>query len=83
MLSHNGQQQQQPLNLNVDRHIPHRDRKHHNNFTRGSNNRTRALITPSPTMTHLNMANRFQQFLHSTPEAFNICNGNSHFTNQT
>ena len=39
--------------------------------------------TPSPTMTYLNMAKRFQNFSHHMAEAFNTCNGNIHFTNQT
>ena len=63
MLSCN--RQQQPSNEN--RFILHRDRESCNNFRGGINNRTRTLTTPSPMMTHLNMANRFHHFLYSMP----------------
>ena len=64
MLSHNHQQKEQSFNSNEKRHILCRDREQYNNSRRGTNNRTRALTTPIPTMTHLNMTNRFHHFLH-------------------
>ena len=83
MLTNKSQQQQQPLNSNENRYIQHKERVQYNNFRRGSNNRTRTLTTPSPTMTHTNIVNRFHHFSHRMPEEFNTCNGNSHFQNQT
>ena len=82
-MSHNSQQQQQPFNSNENRYISHRDREQYKNFRRGKRNRTRILTTPSPTMSHLNLANRFPHFSHNTPEAFNTCKGNNNFQNYT
>ena len=66
-----------------NRSIHHRNREPYNNFRRGINNRIQTLTTPSPTMTHLNMANRFHHFSHSTPETPNTHHRNGHFTNHT
>ena len=59
------------------------DREQYNNLRRGNNNRTRTLTAPCSTMSHSNMANRFHHFSHRMPEAFDTCNGNSHFQNHT
>ena len=74
--------QWQPLNPNENRSIPQRKREPCNNFRRGINSRTQTLTTPSLTMRHPNMANRFYHFLHSIPETPNAHHGN-HFTNHT
>ena len=63
--------------------MPHREREQYNNFRRGTKNRTGAMTTPPPTMTHPNIANRFQHFSHSTNAVLSIHNRNSHFTSQT
>ena len=80
MLSHNSQQQL--LNSSENRSIPHMDREKTNNFRR-INNRTRTLMTPSPTIMHPSIANWPCHFSHRTPETASNCNGNGHFTNQT
>ena len=51
--------QWQPLNLNENRSIPHRNREQYNGFQRGNNNRKRTLTTPNPTKTNPDMVNRF------------------------
>ena len=81
ILSHNSQQQ--PLNSNENRFMPHRIREQYNIIRRGMNNRTRALKIICPMMTHPNMANRFHHFLHSTPETPNADHENDHFRNNT
>ena len=75
--------QQQPLNANENRSMPHKNIRLYNNFRRGPNTRTRILTTPSPTMTQSNMANMFHHFLHSMPETANMSDWNGHFTNHT
>ena len=81
MLSHNNQQQ--PLNLNKNRSMPHGNWEQYTSFGQGRYNRMRTLTISSPTIMHPNMANRFHHFSHSMPETLNTHNRNGHFTNHT
>ena len=68
VLSHNSQQQQQIPNSNENRSTLIENRYQYN---AGIDNRTRTLTTLSPSTTHPNRANRFQQMLHSMPDTTN------------
>ena len=63
--------------------MPLCNREQYNNFKRGTKNRIKTLTTPSPKLTHPNMANRFHHFLHSTLKTPSTHNEDGHFRNHT
>ena len=82
MLSCNSQQQQQPLNSNENRYIPHRDREQYNNFGRGNSSRTKTLTTQVQ-QCPIHICQTGSIISHTAHLKHLTQNGNSHFQNQT